>query len=67
MLSNHHMQNKQINIRENRWTITDGQSRMDNPETQIEDKTKNTTNKTKTMSNTDRITNPGMNLGVRNG
>ena len=30
MLSNHHMQNKQINIRENRWTITDGQSRMDN-------------------------------------
>jgi len=27
MLSNHHMQNKQINIREIRWTITDGQSR----------------------------------------
>jgi hypothetical protein len=49
------------------WTITDGQSRMDNPETQIEDKTKNTTNKTKTMNNTDRITNPGMNLGARNG
>jgi hypothetical protein len=40
---------------------------MDNPETQIEDKTKNTTNKTKTMNNTDRITNPGMNLGARNG